>query len=250
MPPTTTTMPMALPVSASTIGTMIWASRVPRSWASRLSATLSSKSCRLTASRPMPCTVRTPWMPSASAPFRVELVIRARRNARRARGSQTIRTATRTSTTESVRRPSRHSSTSSTTVMPIRRTKSPIANTEVSRNSWSACTSPCRRDIRRPTSVLSMNDSETFWRWAYIARRRLISRRSAMRATRVSWTRLAMKLRLTMARKTRAPSASSRWSPAPPTSALSITVRRIRGIEIWVAANARTASTARTSCRR
>ncbi len=229
---------------------MIWASQVPRSWASRLSATLSSNSWRLTASRPMPCTVRTPWMPSASAPFRVELVIRARRKAARARGSQTMRTATRIGTTESVSRPSRQSSTSSTTVMPTSRTRSPIANTEVSRNSWSACTSPCSRDIRRPTSVLSMNDSETRWRWAYIARRRLISNRSAMRATRVSWTRLARKLRLTIARKTSAPNASSRWSLAAPTKALSMTVRRISGIEIWVVAKASTASTARTSWRR
>ena len=93
-----------------------------------------------------------------------------------------IRTTTRIGTTESVSRPSCQSSTSSTTVMPTSSTRSPIANTEVSRNSCSACTSPCRRDIRRPTSVLSMNDSETRCRWAYIARRRSISSRSAIRA--------------------------------------------------------------------
>ena len=50
----------------------------------------------------MPWTVRTPWMPSASAPLRVELVIRARRKAARARGIQMIRTTTRIGTTESV----------------------------------------------------------------------------------------------------------------------------------------------------
>ena len=116
------------------------------------------------------------------------------RKAWRARGIQMIRTTTRIGTTERVSRPSRQSSTSSTTVMPTSSTKSPIAKTEVSRNSCRAWTSPWRRDIRRPTSVLSMNESETRWRWAYIARRRLTSRRSAMRATRVSCTRLAMKL--------------------------------------------------------
>ena len=159
---------MAAPVSVSTIGTMIWASQVARSWACRLSSTFSSNSWRLTASRPMPWTVRTPWMPSASAPFRVELVIRARRNARLARGIQMIRTTTRIGTTDRVRRPSCQSSTSSTKAMPTSSTKSPIANTEVSRNSCKACTSPCRRDIRRPTSVLSMNDSETRCRCAYM----------------------------------------------------------------------------------
>ena len=246
MPPTTTTMPIAAPVSVSTIGTMIWASQVARSWAWRLSSTFSSNSWRLTASRPMPWTVRTPWMPSASAPFRVELVIRARRNAPLARGIQMIRTITRIGTTESVSRPSRQSSTSSTKVMPTSSTKSPIANTEVSRNSCKACTSPCRRDIRRPTSVLSMNDSETRCRCAYIARRRSISSRSAIRPTRVSWIRLATKLKLTMPKKTRAPRVSSSSLRAFGTSASSITLRTISGIEIWLAENTRTASTAST----
>ncbi len=188
---------------------MIWASQVARSWACRLSSTFSSNSRRLTCSRPMPCTVRTPWMPSASAPFRVELVTRARRNASRARGIQKIRTITRIGTTDRVSRPSCQSSTTSTMVMPRISTKSPIANTEVSRNSCSAPTSPWRRDIRRPPSVLSMNDSETRCRCANIARRRSISRRSAMRPTSISWPKLARKLKLTIPRKTSAPRVSS-----------------------------------------
>ena len=77
-------------------------------------------------------------MPSARAPFRVELVTRARRKARLARGSQTMRTATRTGTTESVSSPSRQSSTRRTIVIPTSSTKSPIAKTEVSRNSCKA----------------------------------------------------------------------------------------------------------------
>ena len=42
---------------------------------------------------------------------------------------------------------------------------SPTESTEVSRNSCIEFTSPCRRDISRPTSVLSMKDSETRCRW-------------------------------------------------------------------------------------
>jgi hypothetical protein len=56
--------------------------------------------------------------------------------------------------------------------MPTSSTKSPIAKTDVSRNSCKAWTSPCRRHIKRPTSVLSMNGSETRWKLPYIARRR------------------------------------------------------------------------------
>ena len=46
----------------------------------------------------------------------------------------------------------------------MRSTKSPIAKMEVSRNSCSALTSPWSRDMSRPTSVRSMNESETCWR--------------------------------------------------------------------------------------
>ena len=65
---------------------------------------------------------------------------------------------------------------------------SPTESTEVSRNSCIEFTSPCRRDISRPTSVLSMKDSETRCRWANIARRMSKSTFSAALPTTVSCT--------------------------------------------------------------
>ena len=49
--------------------------------------------------------------------------------------------------------------------MPNSSTISPTDITDVSRNSCIELTSPCRRDISRPTSVLSMKLSETRCRW-------------------------------------------------------------------------------------
>ena len=61
----------------------------------------------------------------------------------------------------SVSSPSRKSSQSSTPTMPNSSTMSPTDITDVSRNSCIELTSPCRRDISRPTSVLSMKLSDT-----------------------------------------------------------------------------------------
>ena len=74
-----------------------------------------------------------------SGPARsVLLVSRARRKARRALGSQTMRTRNSKGTTESVMAPSRASRLSSTTMMPNSSTRSPIAKIEDSRNSCTA----------------------------------------------------------------------------------------------------------------
>ncbi len=136
----------------------------------------------------MLCTARTPLMPSASAPLATEFVSCAAMKASRARGSQISRTTNRTGSTESVSRPRRKSSNSITKTMPKSSAMSPTESTEVSRNSCIELTSPCSRDISRPTSVLSMNDSETRCRWANIARRMSKSTSSAALPTTVSWT--------------------------------------------------------------
>ena len=65
---------------------------------------------------------------------------------------------------------------------------SPTESTDVSKNSCIEPTSPCSRDIRRPTSVLSMNDNDRRWRCANIARRMSKSTLSAARPTTISWT--------------------------------------------------------------
>ena len=190
-PPTTITTAIAMPVRVSTMGIITWENFDARRCARRLSFALSSKSWKLTDSRPISWMVRTPCTFSASAPFTIELVSRARRKARLAWGSHTMRTASRTGTTERVSSPSSKSSASSTVTMPTRSTKSPIAKMEVSRNSCRALTSPWSRDISRPTSVLSMKESETFCRCPYIARRRSKSRLAEIRPTTISWMKLA-----------------------------------------------------------
>ncbi len=139
----------------------------------------------------MPCTVRTAWIPSANAPLATELVSRARRNARRARGNQIIRTKKRTGTTDKVNNPSSKSSHSIIKTMPNSRSKSPKAVIEFSKNSCNAYTSPCRRDIMRPTSVLSINDNETYCRCANMARRKSKMTCSPVRPTNQSWVKFA-----------------------------------------------------------
>ncbi len=109
-------------------------------------------------------------------------------NAARARGSQISRTKNRIGITDSVSRASCQSSSSITNTMPNSSAMSPTDSTEVSRNSCIELTSPCRRDISRPVSVLSMNDSETRCRCANIARRMSNSTSSAVLPTTVSCT--------------------------------------------------------------
>ena len=75
--------------------------------------------------------------------------------------------------------------------MPNSSTKSPSAVIEFSRNSCNEFTSPVRRDIMRPTSVLSMKLSATRCRWANMARRRSKMTRSPVSATSRSWVQLA-----------------------------------------------------------
>ena len=104
----------------------------------------------------MLCTVRTPWMPSASAPLAMELVSCAAMKAALGARQPERRTTNSTGITDRVSRPSRRSSHSSTVTMPNSSTMSPTERTDVSRNSCIELTSPCRRDISRPTSVLSM----------------------------------------------------------------------------------------------
>ena len=134
-PPTTTIMPIAAPVNVSTIGIMAWANFAERRWLRKFSSAFSVYRSKFTASRPKPCTVRTAWIPSASAPFAEEFVSRAVRKAMRARGSQTRRTNNSTGTTDNVKRPSQKSSISIMTTMPTSSTRSPIAVMEFSRNS-------------------------------------------------------------------------------------------------------------------
>ena len=135
VPPTTTIMPMAMPVKVSTIGTMACANLAERRWLRRFSAAFSVNRSKFTTSRPRPWTVRTACIPSASAPFAEELVSRAVRKAMRARGSQTRRTKNSTGTTDKVSRPSQKSSASMMMTIPTSSTKSPIAVMEFSRNS-------------------------------------------------------------------------------------------------------------------
>ena len=189
-PPATITIAIAMPVSVSTIGIITLENFDARRCARRLSFALSSNSSKLTASRPISWMVRTPCTFSASAPLTIELVSRARMNALLARGSQTIRTPISTGTTERVSRPRRRSRNSRTVTMPMRRTKSPIAKMEVSRNSCSALTSPWSRDMSRPTSVLSMKERETCCKCRYIALRRSKSRLPEIRPTMNSWVKL------------------------------------------------------------
>ncbi len=139
----------------------------------------------------MLCTARTPLIPSASAPFVVDCASCAAMKASRARGSQISRTTKSTGITESVSRPSCQSSQTITPTMPKRSAMSPTESTEVSRNSCIEFTSPCSRDISRPTSVLSMNESDTRCRCPNIARRMSESTFSAARPTTVSCTQLA-----------------------------------------------------------
>ncbi len=89
----------------------------------------------------------------------------------RAGGSQKMRTTNRIGITDSVSRPSRKSSDSRTKTMPNSSTMSPTDITEVSRNSCIELTSPWRRDISRPTSVLSIQPKETRCSRSIMARR-------------------------------------------------------------------------------
>ena len=130
-------------------------------------------------------------MPSASAPLVTELVSCAAMNASLARGSQNSRTTNSTGMVDMVSRPRRKSSAKSTKTIPNSSAMSPTESTEVSRNSCMELTSPCSRDISRPTSVLSMNDSDTRCRCSNIARRMSNSTCSAALPTTVSCTQLA-----------------------------------------------------------
>ena len=190
-PPARMTMAIEMPVSVSTVGIITCPYFVALSWEFRLAVAFSSKREMLTRSRVSPWTARTPLMPSASAPLTRELSSLAPMNDFRARGSQTMRIRNSAGTEASVISPRRQSTAISTAAMPIRSTKSPIANTEDSRNSCRAATSPCRRDMSLPTSVLSINDNETRCRCVYIARRMSNNTRSAIRPTMISCRKFA-----------------------------------------------------------
>ena len=106
---------------------------------------------------------------------------------RLAGGSQNSRTIKSVGIVARVRSPSRASRNSSTPTMPNSSTMSPTDITEVSRNSCIELTSPCSRDISRPTSVRSMKLSDTFCSRAIIARRMSNSTCSATSPTTDSW---------------------------------------------------------------
>ena len=92
--------------------------------------------------------------------------------------------------------------------MPISMTKSPTDPVVFSRNSCRAPTSPCNRLIRRPTWVLSMNESETSWKCENIARRTSKITRLARRCDSHSPTKNAAE----NTRPATANPASSQWN--------------------------------------
>ena len=186
------------------MGIMTWDNFAARRWERRLSAALTSKRWKLTRSRIISWTVRTPLMFSASAPLTMELVWRARMKAFFANGSQNMRTTNSAKTTDRVKSPNFALSDTSTVTIPSSKMMSPIAVTVVSRNSCNAPTSLWRRAMRRPTSVLSMNDMDKRCRCTYMARRKSNRMRSAVLPTMVSWIYMATRLRAITPRKARA----------------------------------------------
>ena len=124
------------------VGTMICAVHAERFLARKLAKARRSKAWRFTASRRAACTVRTPLMFSASAALHTEEASRAARKVSLARGSHSARTTITTGSEVRVSSPSRQSITTSSTISPTSRNISPIACTEVSRNSCSEFTSP------------------------------------------------------------------------------------------------------------
>ncbi|MNL38467.1 hypothetical protein D3C87_1606810 [compost metagenome] len=183
-------------------------------------------------------------MPSAMAPAVNELVSWAAQKARLAGGSQKMRMMNRTGMVTRVSSPSQGSRLRSTATMPNSSTMSPTEITEVSRNSCMELTSPWRRLIKRPTSVLSMKLKDTRWSWANMARRMSNSTCSATCPTWVSCTQEAPKLNSTAMAK--APTAQSRLAGSPPgTRALSMALPMISGMASWVPVNTSTAMTER-----
>ena len=221
-----------------------------RDCATRLSCALSWYSSRLTSSRPASCTVRTPLIASAMAPLAMDEASRARRKVRRACGSHTMRTMISVGTTARAISPSIQSMATSTVMMPISSSMSPTANTEDSRNSCSAYTSPCRRDISRPVSVRSMKDSDTRCRWRYMARRRSNSTRAPARATTPSCSTLATKFTRMMPTKTATAARSSVRAESPAPATCSNVLLTISGIASCVAVNTSTAASPNSSRRR
>ena len=108
---------------------------------------------------------------SFSEALTTEIVARALMNVLLANGCHRAIAMASSGRTASASSPSRTSSSSITTMIPPRLRKSPMVMTMVPRNSCSWYTSPCTRDMMRPTSVLSKKRIDCFCMCANMSRR-------------------------------------------------------------------------------
>ena len=153
--PKNTASTIASAVRMSTAGSRLAESLPAHRLAFRCSVFLPSNICRLRGWRLSACTTRTPVMFSLSAPFTMDIAVRTRRNAFTAKGCHMPIVKPSMGSTVSVISPSFRFITSSATMMPARLSRSAVVIMTTAISSWSCHTSPCTRDIMRPTSVLS-----------------------------------------------------------------------------------------------
>ena len=153
---------MAAAGRKSTIGSTPAESRPAPRKALRLLRFFTSNWRRFSSWRFIAWTTRTPVMFSFSDALTTEIVARAWMNVFLAKGCHTAIAMASSGRTASASSPSCRSSSSITATIPPRLRKSPTVMTMVPRNSWSWYTSPCTRDMMRPTSVLSKKRMDCF----------------------------------------------------------------------------------------
>ena len=146
---------IASAVRMSTAGSRLDDSLPAHRFARRCSVFFSSNCFRLLGCLFSACTTRTPVMFSFSAPFTMDIAVRIRRNAFTANGCHIAIVSASIGSTAIVIRPSFRFRMSSITTIPPRLSRSAAVMIITVISSWSCHTSPCTRDIIRPTSVLS-----------------------------------------------------------------------------------------------